>query len=61
MTPMEWIALAEQGFELFMRIRNAAKEAGVTDEELDAITLDYDQRIARRQAEAADVRGGDGS
>jgi len=60
MTPMEWIALAEQGFELFMKIRNSAKSAGVTDEQLDAITLDYDQRIARRQAEA-DVRGGDDS
>jgi hypothetical protein len=56
MTPMEWIALAEQGFELFMKIRNSAKSAGVTDEQLDAITLDYDQRIARRQA---DTRGGD--
>jgi hypothetical protein len=58
MTPIEWIALAEQGFELFMKIRNSAKSAGVTDAELDAITLDYDQRIARRQSEA-DVRGGD--
>jgi len=58
MTPIEWIALAEQGFELFMKIRNSARSAGVTDEELDAITLDYDQRIARRQA---DVRGGDDS
>ena len=53
MTPIEWIALAEQGFELFMRIRNAAKAGGVTDEQLDAITLDYDQRIARRQGELA--------
>jgi len=58
MTPIEWIALAEQGFELFMRIKNAAKAAGVSDADLDAITLDYDQRIARRQA---DVRGGDDS
>jgi len=32
-------------------LRDELRTAGVTDEQLAAITLDYDTRIARRQAE----------
>lgn len=52
MTPIEWLALAEQGFELYQKIRGQAKAAGVTDEQLDAMELDYDTRRAAREAEA---------
>lgn len=46
------LVLAGKAFEMWAEARAAAKAAGITDEQLDALALDYDARIARREAEA---------
>ena len=56
LSPTVIISLLEQAFGLYLRLREAAKASGISDEELDAITADYEARIAAREAEAA---GGD--
>jgi predicted nucleic acid-binding protein len=42
-----------KAYEFYLDVRARAKAAGITDEQLAAITADYDARIARRDAEAA--------
>lgn len=47
------LALLGPVFEVYIRLRNSLKAAGATDEQLDAVTADYDARIARRDGEIA--------
>jgi hypothetical protein len=52
MDPATWISLVGQAYAMFQTIRANAQAAGISDADLEAITADYDARIARREAEA---------
>ncbi len=51
-----WVDLAAKLSGIIGGIVQNLRANGVSEEQLAAITLDYDQRIARREA---DTRGGD--
>lgn len=44
-----WLQLLATAYQLWSDIRSQAKAAGITDAQLDAITTDYDRRIAERE------------
>ena len=52
MSPLEYLALAGKAYELFVHIREQARQAGVSDDDLAKVTADYDARIIAREAEA---------
>jgi hypothetical protein len=48
-----WVELAKKAYEVADGLVARLKAAGVQDSQLADITLDYDARLARRQAEAS--------
>lgn len=52
MNPGTILVLVGKAFEIYAELRAQAKASGVTDAELDAITADYNARIAAREAES---------
>lgn len=51
----QYLALIGQAYGLFQSLVAQFKAEGVTDEQIAAITADYDARIAQAQAEGGGV------
>lgn len=49
-----YVDLLVKGYDVLDGLVSRLRQDGATDEQLAAITLDYDARIARRQAEQGD-------
>ncbi len=59
MTPDLILGIVTTAYKLYADLRAQAKAAGVSDEELAAVTADYDARIAERKLDARE--DGDGA
>jgi hypothetical protein len=53
MNAEQLLGLVGQAFALYAQIRANAKAAGISDEQLDAVTADYKRREDRRDGEIA--------
>lgn len=53
MNPDLILGLVGQAFALYAQLRANAKAAGISDEDLDRVTANYNDRIARREDQLA--------